>query len=440
MTINIRALAAKCCYAVIDQGRSLSDELPKQQDKLIGKDKGLLQEICYGVLRYLPELENDVRHLMKKPLKGKQRVFHFLLLVGVYQIRYMRIPDHAAVSETVAATSTLKNRHMKALVNAILRGFLRSLEVEKKLDNKINKNLPDPIKYNHPGWFIKKLQAGYPELWQTILDANQQRPPMWLRTNQQHHTSEQYQALLKGAEIEMANVEPQSLAIELTKPLDVAKLPGFDQGWVSVQDGAAQQAAHLLDCQPNDTVLDCCAAPGGKTCHIIEQTPDIASMTAIDIEEGRLTRVHENLDRLNLSANVIAADAASQDWWSGEQFDRILLDAPCSGTGVIRRHPDIKWLRKADDIDKLVILQKQILDNIWSLLKPGGTLLYATCSVLPEENCQQISRFIKENQDAQLIAITLNNLDTDENTVGWQLLPGAENMDGFYYAKLLKLK
>ncbi len=438
MTVNIRALAAKCCYAVIDQGRSLSDELPKQQDKLIGKDKGLLQEICYGVLRYLPELENDVRHLVQKPIKGKQRVFHFLLLVGVYQIRYMRIPDHAAVSETVAATKPLKNSHMKGLVNAVLRGFLRTLEAEQ--ETKVDNNLPEPIKYNHPGWFIKKVQQGYPEQWQAILDANQQRPPMWLRVNQQHHTSEEYQALLSEAEIEIANIEPSSRAIELAKPLDVAKLPGFDQGWVSVQDAAAQQASRLLDCQPNDVVLDCCAAPGGKTCHIIEQTPDIASMTAIDIEEARLTRVHENLARLNLSAEVIAADAASKDWWSGEQFDRILLDAPCSGTGVIRRHPDIKWLRKADDIDKLVVLQQQILENIWSLLKPGGSLLYATCSILPQENSQQISHFLEQNQDAQLIAITSNNLDTDENAVGWQLLPDAKNMDGFYYAKLLKQK
>jgi len=440
MNINIRALAAKCCYAVIDQGRSLSDELPKQQDKLMGKDKGLLQEICYGVLRYLPELENDVQHLVQKPIKGKQRVFHFLLLVGVYQIRYMRIPDHAAVSETVAATKPLKNNHMKGLVNAVLRGFLRTLEAESKNVSKTPKKLPDPIKYNHPGWFIKKVQASYPEQWQMILEANQNKPPMWLRTNQQHHTSEEYQALLLEADIEIASVETNSKAISLVKPLDVAKLPGFDQGWVSVQDGAAQQAALLLDCQPNDAVLDCCAAPGGKTCHIIEQTPNIASMTAIDIEEGRLTRVHENLDRLKLNATVITADAATKEWWSGDKFDRILLDAPCSGTGVIRRHPDIKWLRKADDIDKLVILQQQILDNIWSLLKPGGTLLYVTCSVLPEENCLQISRFIENNADAQLVAIERNNLDTDEKAIGWQLLPDAENMDGFYYAKLLKIK
>lgn len=441
MTINIRALAAKCCYAVIDQGRSLSDELPRQQEKLIGKDKGLLQEICYGVLRYLPELENDVRHLMQKPLTGKQRVFHFLLLVGVYQIKFMRIPDHAAVSETVAATKPLKNGHMKSLVNAVLRAFLRSLEAQSKQDDGVTvKELPDAIKYNHPGWFIKKVKEGYPEQWQSILEANQQRPPMWLRANQRHLSSKEYQALLIEADIDISTVDEKSKAIALVKAVDVNKLPGFDQGWVSVQDGAAQQAARLLDCQPNDTVLDCCAAPGGKTCHILEKTPDIASLTAIDIEEKRLTRVHENLERLGLTANVITADATSKEWWSGEQFDRILLDVPCSATGVIRRHPDIKWLRKADDIDKLVILQNSILDNIWSLLKPGGTLLYATCSVLPQENSEQVSRFIQQNEDAQLIAISGNSADTDENAIGWQLLPNTENMDGFYYAKLMKVK
>jgi len=435
MTVNVRALAAKCCYAVIDQGRSLSDELPRQQDKLLGKDKGLLQEICYGVLRYLPELENDVRQLMQKPLTGKQRVFHFLLLVGVYQIKYMRIPDHASVSETVAATNTLKNRHMKALVNGVLRNFVRQQEAAENQDKV---KLPDAVKFNHPGWFIKKLQQSYPNQWQQILSANQEKPPMWLRVNQQHHSSEEYQALLATENIEISLVEPLSQAIALTKATDVTKLPGFEQGWLSIQDAAAQQAARLLDSQSGDIVLDCCAAPGGKTCHILELTPDIYSMTAIDIEETRLTRVNENLDRLNLSAEVITGDAASKEWWHGKLFDRILLDAPCSGTGVIRRHPDIKWLRKASDIDNLVVLQQQILENIWSLLKPGGTLLYATCSVLPEENNEQIKRFVEQTIDAQLINITSNAEDNEQ--IGWQLIPGEDNMDGFYYAKLLKIQ
>lgn len=436
--VNIRAIAAKCCYSVIDQGRSLGDELPKQQDKVALKDKGLLQEICYGVLRYLPELEHDVRALMQKPLTGKQRVFHFLLLVGVYQIKYMRIPDHAAVSETVAATAALKNRQMKALLNGVLRNFVRSCE---NTEEKTPKDAPlISIQYNHPSWFIKKIQQSYPDKWQQILNANQQKPPMWLRVNQQHHTSADYQKLLTTAEISVESVEPLSQAIELARPTDVTKLPGFEQGWISVQDGAAQQAARLLDCQSGDIVLDCCAAPGGKTCHILEQTPDIASMTAIDIEASRLVRVEENLTRLGLSAKVIAADAANaKTWWQGQKFDRILLDAPCSGTGVIRRHPDIKWLRKASDIDALVILQQQILKETWSLLKPGGTLLYATCSILPQENSEQIECFIENNVDAKLLSIDCSEKNNKDG-VGWQLLPGEKNMDGFYYAKLLKVQ
>jgi len=439
MSINIRALAAKCTYAVIDQGRSLSDELPKQQDRLEGKDKGLLQEVCYGVLRYLPELENDVRGLMKKPLTGKQRVFHFLILVGVYQIKYTRIPDHAAVSETVAATNQLKNKHLKGLINGVLRNFQRNLE-STNIEKDDDKPLADAIKYNHPGWFIKKIQAAYPEQWQTILLANQEKPPMWLRVNVQHYQVDQYKELLDNAQIEYSHVEPLSGAIALKNAIDVNKLPGFKDGWVSIQDGAAQQSARLLDAQEGDVVLDCCAAPGGKTCHILEYTPNLHSVTAIDIEENRLLRVKENLQRLSLSANVIAGDAAKpQTWWNKQLFDRILLDAPCSGTGVIRRHPDIKWLRKASDIDKLIVLQQQILKNIWSLLKPGGTLLYATCSILPEENSEQIKDFITKQEDAVLIP-----LKEEDNNIGWQLLPHPEtqfnpSMDGFYYAKLKKL-
>ena len=438
---NIRALAAKCCYSVVDKGRSLGDELPKQQEKAALKDKGLLQEICYGVLRFLPELENDVRGLMQKPLTGKQRVFHFLLLVGVYQIKYMRIPDHAAVSETVAGTSTLKNRHMKALINGVLRNFVRANEKKIGVESTSSAySLPAPVQFNHPSWFIKKVQHAYPDKWQSILNANQKKPPMWLRVNRKHHSNESYLKLLSSAGILVKTVDTINEAIELSNPTDVSKLPGFEQGWVSIQDGAAQHAAQLLNCQTDENVLDCCAAPGGKTCHILERTPDIASMTAIDVEASRLVRVEENLNRLGLKANVIAADAAnSKTWWQGQLFDKILLDAPCSGTGVIRRHPDIKWLRKASDIDTLVVLQQQILKETWSLLKPGGTLLYATCSILPQENCEQIELFLESNSDAQLIEVDETE-NKDKVNVGWQLLPGESNMDGFYYAKLLKIK
>jgi len=433
MAANCRALAAKCTYAVVDQGRSLGDELPKQIAKIELKDKGLLQEMCYGVLRYLPELENEVQQLIQKPLKGKQRVFHFLMLVGIYQLKYMRIPDHAAVSETVEAANALKNRHLGGLINGVLRNYQRKVEKQNQSTNLAQAKLSDPVKYNHPGWFINKIKAAYPEQWQNILIANQERPPMWLRVNQQHNTITKYTEQLNQLNIAYEYIDPQSQAIKLAQAVGVEKLPGFEQGHASVQDGAAQQAAVLLDCKPSDSVLDCCAAPGGKTCHILELEPNLANMTAIDIDENRLIRVSENLERLQLNAQVITGNAANQDWWDGKLYDKILLDAPCSGTGVIRRHPDIKWLRKANDIEKLTELQALILKNIWSLLKPGGTLLYATCSILPEENSQQVQRFIEQNMDAEHVAIIENTTE-----LGWQILPNEHSMDGFYYAKLVK--
>ncbi len=429
MAINIRALAAKCTFTVVEKGKSLAEELPKHQEKVEGKDKGLLQEICYGVLRHLPELENETRKWVNKPLTGKQRVGHFLMLVGIYQLKYTRIPDHAAVSETVAATTPLRCKHLKGMVNGVLRNFLRSLAQESTAET-----LPDAIKFNHPSWFIKKLQVAYPNNWQDILTANQQRPPMWLRVNQRHHNIEQYSQLLTDADISYSSIDEYSGAIKLEQAIDVNQLPGFDKGWVSIQDAAAQQAARLLDCQAGDVVLDCCAAPGGKTCHILELTSNLGAMTAIDIEESRLVRVSENLTRLNLEAKIIAGDAAKPElWWDNQQYDRILLDAPCSATGVIRRHPDIKWLRKAPDIEALAKLQQEILRKTWSLLKPGGTLLYATCSVLPEENSQQIEDFLNDTNNAQLV-------DIIEDSIGWQILPDEASMDGFYYAKLVKTK
>lgn len=427
MAANIRALAAKCTYQVVEKGRSLSDELPIAQLKVEGKDKGLLQELCYGVLRYLPELENDVKQFIDKPLKGKQRVFHFLILVGVYQIKYTRIPDHAAVGETVAACKPLKNLHVKGLVNAVLRNF------QRQYIKGTNTNVSDPIKYNHPSWFINKIKDAYPEQWQNILQANLAKPPMWLRVNSQHYSVDTYLNKLSETDISVELTEKRSKALLLTQACDVNLLPGFAGGHVSIQDAAAQQAAILLDAQAGEKILDCCAAPGGKTCHILELTPNVM-VTAIDVEQARLDRVQENLERLNLSATLICGDATQPENWANNQlFDRILLDAPCSATGVIRRHPDIKWLRKADDIEKLSLLQARILERIWPLLKTGGTLLYATCSVLPQENDSQIKHFLDSTKNAKLMKIN------ESDNLGWQILPNEENMDGFYYAKLIKL-
>ncbi|TLU65411.1 16S rRNA (cytosine(967)-C(5))-methyltransferase RsmB [Thalassotalea litorea] len=429
--MNLRALSAKVLFQVVDKGRSLADELPAAQSRLENpKDKGLLQEICYGVLRFLPQLEHQARQFITKPLTGKQRVFHFLILVGIYQLRHTRIPDHATISETVAGCDRLKGRHMKGLVNAVLRNVQRS---EDESDEALFANASDPVKYSHPGWLLTKLQNAYPQDWQQIVAANMERPPMWLRVNQQKITVDKYIGLLHDAEIEIAYQDAHSQAIRLTGPRDVTTLPGFEHGMVSVQDGAAQHAAVFVEAQAGMRILDACAAPGGKTCHILELTPDANKVIALDVEQHRLTRVEENLTRLQLDADIVCADASDTNaWWDGQPFDRILLDAPCSGTGVIRKHPDIKWLRRASDIEQLVVLQQRILAAVWSTLKPGGTMIYATCSILPQENRQQVERFVATNNDAQWLPLGVTD------SLDWQILPGQDSKDGFYYAKLGK--
>ncbi|MBE0364522.1 16S rRNA (cytosine967-C5)-methyltransferase [Pseudoalteromonas ulvae UL12] len=425
---NLRALAAEVLYQVVDQGQSLNQVLPIAASKVNPKEKALLQQLCYGVLRYLPSLEHYCRELLAKPLKGKQRVFQFLLYVGIYQLQHMRIPPHAAVAETVNALQALNAPGLKGLVNAVLRNFQRR---QDELEQAAEQN--EVCKYNHPGWFIKLIKSAYPKQWQQILAANQQQAPMWLRVNQQHHTTQQYLDKLNGASISARLVDGFTDAILLDSACDVFSLPGFADGACSVQDGAAQMAARLLDPQEGERILDACAAPGGKTCHILELANKL-DVIALDCDQSRLNRVQENLDRIGLSATLQCADASTPDtWWDKQLFDKILLDVPCSATGVIRRHPDIKWLRRAADIEQLATLQASILETNWSLLKPGGTLIYATCSVLPQENSDQVKAFLAKHQDA--VHQPLHNNDTLAQP-GWQFLP--ELNDGFYYAKITK--
>ncbi|BBN80032.1 ribosomal RNA small subunit methyltransferase B [Pseudoalteromonas sp. A25] len=424
---NVRALAAETLFQVVDKGQSLSTQLPYAAKQLNPKDKALLQQICYGVLRHLPTLEHYCQQLLDQPLKGKRRVFQFLLYVGMYQLQYMRTPEHAAVAETVNALQSMRAPGLKGLVNAILRTFQRQFTELQDSANRI------PVcQYNHPGWFIKKVQAAYPDKWQDILEANQEQAPMWLRVNRTHYSVDEYSELLDEAGIAHC-LEPRfEDGIVLDKPCDVYNLPGFREGACSVQDAAAQLAARYLAPQDGERILDACAAPGGKTCHILELAN--AHVDALDADSERLLRVEDNLKRLALQANCIHADASTpNDWWIGQLYDRILLDVPCSATGVIRRHPDIKWLRRNSDIDDLAQLQKQILNNIWPLLKPGGTLLYATCSVLPTENQEQVAAFLQSTHDA--MHQPLHDNDTP-STPGLQLLPGIS--DGFYYAKITK--
>ncbi|MCC4834015.1 16S rRNA (cytosine(967)-C(5))-methyltransferase RsmB [Shewanella sp. 10N.7] len=425
--MNVRALAAKAIFNVLEKGVSLSVALPEQQQHLTnGKDKALLAELCYGVMRQLPQLDKSVSDCLSKPFKAKQRILHQLLLVGCYQLYFTRIPAHAAISETAEACRQMKFDGLVKVVNGVLRNIQRK-EAPLNTDN-------DTLKYNTPAWFIKRLKSAYPESWADIIEQSHQRPPMWLRNNQLSQTRDQYLTLLAEQEIE-ASAGDSDDAILLSSPKDVMQLPGFAEGSASVQDGAAQWAATLLTPQADELVLDACAAPGGKTCHTIECEPSI-SMVAVDFDAKRLERVQQNLDRLNLKAQVIHGDAADIDsWWQGDKFDRILLDAPCSATGVIRRHPDIKWLRKNSDIEELALLQQQIIVHCWKWLKPGGTMLYATCSILPQENSQQIEQFLQRTPDATLAPIAQQSSADD---IGWQILPGQNNMDGFYYARLIK--
>ncbi|ENU1228972.1 16S rRNA (cytosine(967)-C(5))-methyltransferase RsmB [Providencia rettgeri] len=422
-TYNLRSIAATAINQVLDNGQSLSTVLPDLQRNINDKDKALLQEICFGVLRYLPKLEWFISQLMEKPLTGKQRTLHYLIMVGIYQLLYTRIPPHAALAETVDGAVALKKPQLKGLINGVLRSFQRQ---QAQLEERIANNTSQ---YLHPSWLLKRLQTAYPDDWQSIIEANNQRPPMWLRVNSQHHTAAQYLNLLEQSEITAHLPPSHPNAIRLDEPTAVSRLPGFVDGWSTVQDVSAQGCAELLEPQNGENILDLCAAPGGKTTHILELAPK-ANVIAVDIDEHRLKRVKENLIRLKQHAIVIQGDGTQPEKWAkDQQFDRILLDAPCSATGVIRRHPDIKWLRRDSDINELSQLQAQILEAIWPYLKPGGTLVYATCSIMPEENGKQIQNFLSKHNDASL---------NDGTDAGLQVLPSTNGGDGFFYARLIK--
>ena len=375
---NLRSMAAQAVEQVIEQGQSLSNVLPPLQLKVSDKDKALLQELCFGVLRTLSQLEWLINKLMSRPMTGKQRTVHYLIMVGFYQLLHTRIPPHAALAETVEGAVAIKRPQLKGLINGVLRQFQRQQE------ELLAEFAQSEARFLHPDWLLKRLKKAYPD------------------------------------------------AVRLASPAPVHALPGFDEGWVTVQDASAQGCMTWLEPKNGEQILDLCAAPGGKTTHILEVAPQ-ASVMAVDVDEQRLSRVYDNLKRLGMKAQVKQGDGRKPAEWCGEtQFDRILLDAPCSATGVIRRHPDIKWLRRDRDIQELAQLQSDILDAIWPHLKSGGTLVYATCSVLPEENSQQIAAFLKRTPDA-----ALRDTGTPESP-GLQNLPGAEEGDGFFYAKLIK--
>ncbi|MGF6391613.1 16S rRNA (cytosine(967)-C(5))-methyltransferase RsmB [Pseudomonas plecoglossicida] len=431
--MNPRLAAARALAAVLSGKASLNSSLPAQLDKVDERDRGLTQDLAFGTARWQPRLDLLAAQLLQKPFKAADADVQALLLVGLYQLFYTRVPAHAAIGETVGCADKLKKPWAKGLLNAVLRRAQR--EGEALLAGMER----DPVvRTAHPRWLQKQLKAFWPEQWEAICAANNAHPPMILRVNRRHHSRDAYLALLAEAGISASACQFSRDGIVLTEACDVRGLPGFAQGWVSVQDEAAQLSADLLELAPGQRVLDACCAPGGKTCHLLEAEAGLAHLVAIDLEAKRLTRVRENLDRLQLDAELIACDARdTASWWDGKPFQRILLDAPCSATGVIRRHPDIKLTRQADDIPALAALQGELLDALWPTLEVGGMLLYATCSSLPTENTEVIDAFLARTPGAREL-----DLATEaglRQPHGRQLLAQEGGHDGFYYAKLIKI-
>jgi len=432
--MNTRAHAAVILQQVTQQQRSLSAVLTDPKNTLPNNDISFMKELCYGTLRWYYPLHSISQKLLNSPLKSKDQDIHCLLLAGLYQLFYLNTPDYAAVSETVNAAKQLNKPWAGGLLNKVMHRAIRE---------KAQLQLPgvdQEAEFAHPAWFIEKIRQAWPEQWQSILKANNDYPPMFVRVNLRKTSRDDYLSKLTDAEIKASIVDDCNTALLLHEPLPVDKVPGFREGLCSVQDVSGQYATELLDLQPEQTVLDACAAPGSKTSHMLEQHQDLAKLVAIDKDATRLFRIKENIERLqlgHLNVQLKLADASHTDqWWDGVPFDRILLDAPCSATGVIRRHPDIKLLRRKTDIVQLQHEQLKLLHRLWPLLAPNGKLLYTTCSVLPEENETVVGQFLKANQDAKVVPITLNGGLSLEH--GYQILPTLGGADGFYYCCFTK--
>lgn len=415
---NLQKLAAGALEEVL-AGAALHQVLPRrlQQVQTPG-ERGALQDIVYGSLRQLGRLDAWLDALLERPLTDPE--LGWLLRVAIYQLAYTRAPAHAVVHNAVSAAGEGWRR---GLANAVLRNFQRRrAELEKIADERPS------ARWSHPDWWIARLQADYPDRWQAILEASLLHPPFTLRVNARRGDVAGYLQRLTEAALPAHQSGPDAITLE--KAVAVHSLPGFDAGDVSVQDAGAQWAARLLDAQPGERVLDACAAPGGKTGHILERAE--VDLVALDVDGARLARVQENLDRLQLKATLIEGDAAQPDaWWDGRPFDRILADVPCSASGVVRRNPDIKWLRRPEDIAQFAAQQAVMLERLWRLLAPGGTLLYATCSIFHEENDGQVQAFLARH------AADAERCPLPEPLSDGPLLPAAEH-DGFYYALLRK--
>lgn len=394
-----------------------------------GLSAALIQELAYGICRWYHRLQFYSSVLLEKPLRAKDGDVYCLILLGLYQLFYMRIPAHAAIHETVEDAALLGKPWAKNLVNAVLREAQR-----QHADLLVRAERDYAVWYSHPEWLLTRLKQDWPKEYRAILDANNARAPMTLRVNLRKISREAYAALLQQQALPARASALASSALLLDTPCAVHALPGFAEGLVSVQDEASQLVAQLLPLAPGLRVLDACAAPGGKTCALLEAEPEL-KIVALDKEERRLPRLRENLARLGQQAEVRCADITSAAFMA-ESFDRILLDVPCSATGVIRRHPDIKLLRSEAEVTALCRTQQALLHAAWPLLAPGGFLLYSTCSVLAAENSRQIERFLAEQPTAHLLALPIPT--AQPCAAGAQLLPAPDSNDGFYYALLGK--
>lgn len=429
MALDARVGAARVIGEVL-VGRSLNQALPLMLEKVAERDRPLLRQLCYGTLRLQPRLQGVLKQLLNKPLRDKDSDVQGLLLCGLYQLEATRIPDHAAVAATVGAVAALKKPWAKGMTNAVLRRFLRERDP-------LLAGLDEAAAASHPQWLYRAISRQWPAAAQRILAANNEQPPMTLRVNSRRVSREVYLDKLATAGIDATAGQLSPQAVCLTQACDVNLLPGFDEGDVSVQDEAAQLAAFLLEAATGERVLDACAAPGGKACHLLELVPGLSELVAMDVDEIRLAKVGENLQRLELEATLLVGDASKPaPGLEPASFDHILVDAPCSATGVIRRHPDIKVLRRLEDIASMASQQLQILQGLWPLLKPGGRLLYVTCSVLEEENSRVVQRFTEQCEGAQT-----QQLDThwgEAVNCGRQLLPSVGGPDGLFFALLRK--
>ena len=429
--VNPRAVAAMAVANIVFDHQQLNRTVHHYLPRLSPRDRPFVASLVRGVVRWYWRLNGYASDLLERPLRSRDRDLHCLLLVGIYQLGFMRVPDYASVSESVEAAASLGKPWARSLLNATLRNFSR------RLDEGLEVPLPDSLKYSHPPWMIEKLRGAWPNDWQEILQANNQEPEMVLRVNARFQDVDAYLTRLQEQGIDGRRDAASPWSIRLNKAVAVDDLPGFECGWVSVQDVASQLVAPAAGFAAGQRVLDACAAPGGKSTHIFDLQPDLQELVAVDVDAERCEDMVREFKRTQTKATTLCADSTNPaSWWDGRPFDRVIVDAPCSGFGVIRRHPDIKHNRRSEDIDRQVEHQRNLLDALWPLVADGGMLMYTTCSVLPEENEEQIANFVQRFEDCSIRRL---NVGLGQPLIyGHQILPDEQGNDGFYYACMVR--